>query len=106
MSTNDKLRKNTMTFDFATKYTVFNNNMAKGSYSGCKGAGLLGMGKGKYAVTFIDNHDTYQRGDGNEYTGDILRANAYLLSMPGVPFRGLSYQPQDFPQGIHQAFPA
>ena len=77
--------QNTMTFDFATKYTVFNNNMAKGSYSGCKGAGLLGMGKGKYAVTFIDNHDTYQRGDGNEYKGNILHANAYLLSMPGVP---------------------
>ena len=77
--------QNTMTFDFATKYTVFNNNMAKGSYSGCKGAGLLGMGKGKYAVTFIDNHDTYQRDNGNEYTGNILHANAYLLSMPGVP---------------------
>lgn len=77
--------QNTMTFDFATKYTVFNNSMAKGSYSGCKGAGLLGIGKGKYAVTFIDNHDTYQRGDGNEYTGNILQANAYLLSMPGVP---------------------
>lgn len=77
--------QNTMTFDFATKYTAFNNSMAKGSYSGCKGAGLLGLGKGKYAVTFIDNHDTYQRANGNEYTGDILRANAYLLSMPGVP---------------------
>ena len=77
--------KNTMTFDFATKYTAFNNSMAKGNYSGCKGAGLLGMGKGKYAVTFIDNHDTYQRDNGNEYKGNILHANAYLLSMPGVP---------------------
>ena len=77
--------QNTMTFDFATKYTAFNNSMAKGNYSGCKGAGLLGMGKGKYAVTFIDNHDTYQRDNGNEYKGDILQANAYLLSMPGVP---------------------
>ncbi len=76
---------NTLTFDFAVKYTALNDGIAKGNYRACKGAGLLGMGKGKYSVTFVDNHDTYQRDNGSEYKGDILQANAYILSMPGVP---------------------
>lgn len=85
--------KNTLTFDFATKYTALNRGIAQGNYAGCKGAGLLGRGMGKYAVTFVDSHDTYQR-DGNEFGGagqsmkmkdKLLQANAYILSMPGVP---------------------
>lgn len=87
--------RNTLTFDFATKYDAFNNSMAAGNYSGCKGSGLLGAGHSKYAVTFVDSHDTYQR-DGNEFGGKgnsmkpamkakVLQANAFILSMPGVP---------------------
>lgn len=84
---------NTLTFDFATKYEAFNRGIASGNYAGCKGSGLLGAGQSRYAVTFIDNHDTYQRDD-NEFCGKnnsmkypdkILQANAFLLSMPGVP---------------------
>lgn len=86
---------NTLTFDFGTKYDAFNNSMAAGNYSGCKGSGLLGLGKGKYAVTFVDSHDSYQR-DNNEFGGKgnsmtsamkpkVLQANAFILSMPGVP---------------------
>ena len=86
---------NTLTFDFATKYTAFNNNLARGSFAGFKGCGLLGRGKGKYAVTFVDNHDTHNR-DGNEFCGKgnsmtaankakTIQANAFILSMPGVP---------------------
>ncbi len=86
---------NTLTFDFATKYDAFNNSLSSGSFAGCKGPGLLGAGKSKYAVTFIDNHDTYQR-DNNEFGGKgnsmtsamknkVLQANAFILSMPGVP---------------------
>lgn len=86
---------NTLTFDFGTKYDAFNNSLAAGNYSGCKSPGLLGLGKGKYAVTFVDSHDTYQR-DGNEFGGKgnsmsagmkakVLQANAFILSMPGVP---------------------
>ncbi len=86
---------NTLTFDFGTKYDAFNNSMAAGNYSGCKAPGLLGIGKGKYAVTFVDSHDTYQR-DNNEFGGKgnsmtsgmkpkVLQANAFILSMPGVP---------------------
>ena len=86
---------NTLTFDFGTKYDAFNNSLAAGNYSGCKAPGLLGLGKGKYAVTFVDSHDTYQRDD-NEFGGKgnsmtagmktkVLQANAFILSMPGVP---------------------
>ena len=86
---------NTLTFDFGTKYDAFNNSLAAGNYSGCKAPGLLGLGKGKYAVTFVDSHDTYQR-DNNEFGGKgnsmttamktkVLQANAFILSMPGVP---------------------
>lgn len=86
---------NTLTFDFATKYQAFNNGIAGGNYAGCRGPGLLGAGKGKYAVTFVDSHDSYQRDD-NEFCGKgnsmktsnrdhLLEANAFMLSMPGVP---------------------
>jgi alpha-amylase len=85
---------NTLTFDFATKYTAFNNGIAAGNYAALKGAGLLGAGKGRYAVTFLDSHDSFQRDD-NEFCGagnsmsvckdKILQCYAYLLSMPGVP---------------------
>lgn len=85
---------NTCTFDFATKYTALNNGIAAGNYNGCRGAGLLGAGKGRYAVTFVDSHDSYQR-DANEFLGPgnsmknldgkTMQANAYILCMPGTP---------------------
>ena len=84
---------NTLTFDFATKYTAFNNGIASNNYAALKGAGLLGAGKSRYAVTFLDSHDSFQR-DGNEfcglgnsmkYPGKIQQCYAYILSMPGVP---------------------
>ena len=94
----DRLKEaewNTLTFDFATKYEAFNRGIAAGNYSGCKGSGLLGAGMSKYAVTFIDSHDSFQR-DNNEMCGKnnslssankakVLQANAFLLSMPGIP---------------------
>lgn len=92
----------TLTFDFATKYYAFNNGIAKGQYNNLIGEAskLFHMsGMSKYAVTFIDNHDTFERSDatGNEFYQYnctltaaapkklVLQANAYLLAMPGVP---------------------
>ena len=85
---------NTLTFDFALKYQAFNHGIASDYYEGLRGAGLLGAGKSRYACTFLDSHDSFQRDD-NEFCGlgnsmvvcqdKILQAYAYLLSMPGVP---------------------
>ena len=91
---------NTMAFDFGTKYSAI-QGIADGDYGKCKGSGLLGAGLSRYAVTFVDSHDTYFgckngrtnndeiAGCGNSMKDDnkdrVLGANAFILSMPGVP---------------------
>lgn len=91
---------NTMVFDFPLKY-VLSDAIVKGSYGLLKKPtnSLRGKGYAKYAVTFIDNHDTFERSDsqGNQFGGynvdlknanvkaQILQANAYILMMPGIP---------------------
>ena len=91
---------NTLAFDFSTKYSAI-QGIADGDYQKCMGSGLLGAGLSKYAVTFVDSHDTYfgcQGGRDNndeiggcgksmeDYNKDrVLGANAFILSMPGVP---------------------
>ena len=91
---------NTLAFDFGTKYSAI-QGIADGQYEKCMGSGLLGAGLSKYAVTFVDSHDTYFGckngrenhdeigGCGNsmeDYNKDrVLGANAFILSMPGVP---------------------
>lgn len=39
----------------------------------------------RYAVTFVDNHDTYVTGNPNKFTGNVLAAYAFLMGSPGVP---------------------
>ncbi|MBQ7996786.1 MAG: hypothetical protein IJ249_03875 [Paludibacteraceae bacterium] len=91
---------NTMIFDFPLKGAI-GNAFKNGTYSQLKNPSnsLRGKGLGKYAVTFIDNHDTFERSDNQggefiKYNADlgnadvkskILQANAYILMMPGVP---------------------
>lgn len=91
---------NTMVFDFPLKY-VLSDAIVKGSYGLLKKPtnSLRGKGYAKYAVTFIDNHDTFERSDSkdNQFGGynvdlknanvkaQILQANAYILMMPGIP---------------------
>ena len=91
---------NTLAFDFSTKYSAI-QGIADGNYTKCKGSGLIGAGLSKFAVTFVDSHDTYfgcQGGRDNndeiggcgksmeDYNKDrVLGANAFILSMPGVP---------------------
>jgi alpha-amylase len=76
------------------KYTAFNNGIASDNYCALKGAGMPGAGAARYAVTFLDSHDSFLRDD-NEFCGNgnsmgtcrekIMQCYAYLLSMPGVP---------------------
>lgn len=96
----DDASKNTMIFDFASFYTAYQKGIGKDSpdYSKLVKPGLRGQGYQKYAVTFVDNHDTYKRSDinssdcANKQDGSsinnkelIMQCNAYILSMPGIP---------------------
>lgn len=46
-------------------------------------AGLIHHAYQRYAVTFVDNHDTFR--DGSKFTGDVPAANAFILCSPGTP---------------------
>lgn len=96
----DDASQATLTFDFAAYYTALQNGIAKNSYSGCRNAGMRSKGYSKYAVLFVDNHDTFNRSgatdpvdvggskDGRTTLNNrdlMLQCNAYILSMPGVP---------------------
>lgn len=83
---------NTLAFDFPSKFAVYNNGINANNFVPCRGSGMLGAGLGKYAVTFIDNHDTFREEWNRAFSPDdpwyetkVLQAHAYLLSMPGVP---------------------
>ena len=86
---------NTLAFDFPMKFKL--NEWKGTSYSKLVKPGLRSLGLSRFAVTFIDNHDTFNRDSygNNEFLGTntdlnakwktIIEANAYLLMMPGVP---------------------
>lgn len=83
--------KTSAAFDFPFKYQV-NKAFATGNMSELvwkangttdQPAGLIHFGYPQYAVTFIDNHDTYR--DGSKFTGNVPAANAFMLSCPGTP---------------------
>jgi alpha-amylase len=84
---------NSTTFDFPLKF-VLNAAMWNGGMDLTKliwladgtipqPAGLIHHSTTKrYAVTFVDNHDTYRD---NKFNGNVLAAYAFLMSSPGVP---------------------
>ena len=78
-------------FDFPFKYAL-NEAFSTGDLSKLvwkangttdQPAGMIHFGYPRYAVTFVDNHDTYR--DGSKFTGNVLAANAFMLSCPGTP---------------------
>ena len=91
---------NTMIFDFPLKYQL-HQAIVGGSYGKLRNPSnsLRGKGYAKYAVTFLDNHDTFERESygNNQFGGQnidlknpthknrILQGYAYILMMPGVP---------------------
>ncbi len=80
-------------FDFQFKYVVRNAVDKKDwTYLGKQNDGnyplVNQMAYRRYAVTFVENHDTQLRSDGSSngpLKKDTLAANAYLLAMPGTP---------------------
>jgi len=74
-------------FDFPFRYTVRdaanNTNWTKLANSSI----VSDMNYRRYAVTFIENHDTEKRSNAEQdpIKKDTLAANAFLLAMPGTP---------------------
>ena len=91
---------NTMVFDFPLKWDLndaFKPSNANYGKLKTMQSMLRGRGLAKYTVTFVDNHDTFQRtntesdiqnstdGASANDRALMLQCNAYILSMPGVP---------------------
>ena len=75
--------KTSAAFDFPLKYQL-NKACGNGDWSALSDKGLAGdPNYNRYAVTFIDNHDTYE--NESKLTGNALAANAFILAMPGTP---------------------
>ena len=92
-------------FDFPSRYTIRDavNNNSWTSLSG-SGKGLnMESNYSRYAVTFVENHDTQYREDDEQ---DPIRqyaeaANAYMLAMPGTPCVFLKHW-MDYKESIKQ----
>ncbi|MBD5317411.1 MAG: starch-binding protein [Bacteroides sp.] len=78
-------------FDFPGKYAI-NEAFASGDMTKLvwkangttpQPAGMIHYGYPRYAVTFVENHDTYR--DGSRFTGNVVAANAFILCSPGTP---------------------
>ena len=71
-------------FDFPLKDRLneaFNNE----NWSALSNKGVAGdPNMSRYAVTFVDNHDTY-REEFYRVNSNVLAANAFILAMPGTP---------------------
>lgn len=91
------LRHMCAAFDFSLKHQLFNPGFNAGDFSQTKNIfknkGLLSINplNSRYALTFVENHDTYYPRDDrsisadNALTNNVLPANAYILAMPGTP---------------------
>lgn len=83
--------KTSAAFDFPCKYAIneafHSGDMTKLVWKANgvtdQPAGLIHYGYSRYAVTFIDNHDTYR--DGSKFNGNVVAANAFILCSPGTP---------------------
>lgn len=87
----DATGKKSAAFDFPAKYCIneafHSNDMTKlvwkANGTTDQPAGMIHFGYQRYAVTFIDNHDTYR--DGSKFNGNVVAANAFILMSPGTP---------------------
>ena len=85
----DSTEKQSAAFDFPFRYTV-RDAINGGDWSKLANTKTLVGDKAyrRYAVTFVENHDTQYRSASEQndpIRKDTLAANAYLLAMPGTP---------------------
>ena len=70
-------------FDFTMKWNI-NKAFSNSNWELLNGEALANDADyARYAVTFVDNHDTYR--DDNALKNNVCAANAYILTMPGTP---------------------
>lgn len=104
----DATGKQSAAFDFPFKYAVkeafASGDMTKlvwnAGFTTPQPAGMIHYEYQQYAVTFIDNHDTY-REDWNKFQGNVVAANAFMLCSPGTPCVFLPHYKQN-KQAIQQ----
>ena len=99
----DRAEKQSAAFDFPFRYTV-RDAINKGDWSQLASKNTLVGDENyrRYAVTFVENHDTQYRSASEQndpIRKDTLAANAYLLAMPGTPCVFLSHL-QAYPRDI------
>lgn len=71
-------------FDFSLKYPI--NSAFNGNWSALNDKGLSAdPNYQRYAVTFIDNHDTGRNNNYDCLKNNVMAANAFILAMPGTP---------------------
>ena len=84
--------KTSAAFDFPCKYQInkalgggenLTELVWKANGTTNQPAGMIHFGYSQYAVTFVDNHDTFR--DGSKFTGNVMMANAFILMSPGTP---------------------
>lgn len=83
--------KESAAFDFPCKYAIndafHSSDMTKlvwkANGTTDQPAGLIHYGYPQFAVTFVDNHDTYR--DNSKFNGNVVAANAFILCSPGTP---------------------
>lgn len=89
----DRTGRTSAAFDFEFKWALnaafpgmnFSKLVWKRNGSLNQPAGIIHMDTyQRYAVTFVDNHDTYKESD-KMFTGDVEAANAFMLCSPGTP---------------------
>lgn len=75
--------KTSSAFDFPLKYRI-NDAFNGGNWGALVNKGIAGDPEmSRWAVTFTDNHDTYQKND--KLVNNVLAANAFILALPGTP---------------------
>jgi hypothetical protein len=78
-------RIQTAVFDFALKYPM-QNAFSSENWSALNDKGLAAdPNYQRYAVTFVDNHDTGQNTNYDCLKTNVMPANAFILTMPGTP---------------------